>query len=357
MHRTAPLLLLFTAPLWSLCQAPSIDAVKQERAVHEVFQGGWSATALPPTMAGAAQLDDVRSIRCQALAEGNGTIGPARRDQMEAVYAQMRARDPQGQDTELAAFHLYFPEDRAFVAAQRAVALDAGRADVIAPALALAHRMGDTAGRNRWGRALYERGRVAPGLLDAAHDLLLSVDRDGILVAAGEMDAYPCWALQAAKAQRPDVLVVDSRMLDDATYRRQVWSAVGAQGAVPLTGRALLEALPQATGRPLHLSMALGGRVPAAWNAQLYVVGTVFRFSTVTLDNIPMLEARWLDLRKPMNAGPLSHNYLLPAATLLKHYREQDDEAGIARMERSLRAMADKLGTTAALYRNGVLQH
>ena len=75
MHRTALLLLLFTAPLWSLCQAPSIDAVKQERAVHEVFQGGWSATAVAPTMAGAAQLDDVRSIRCQALAEGNGTIG------------------------------------------------------------------------------------------------------------------------------------------------------------------------------------------------------------------------------------------------------------------------------------------
>lgn len=358
MLRSASLLLFLVAPLWLRAQAPSADAVKQERkAVPEVYQGGWRATSAAPAPAGNVDLNDVRAVRNQALLEGRGTMSALRINELEALYERLRAQDPLGQDTELAAYYLYFPEERAFAAAQRAVALDAARAEVIAPSLALAHRMGDAAGKARWGKALFDRGGLAPGLVDAGRDLFASVDRDGILVAAGEMDAYPCWALQSAKGERNDVLVVDSRMLEDAMYRRQVWSAAGAQGAVPLSGQALMEALPKASKRPLHLSLALGKQVPAAWKAQLYVVGTVFRYSAAPMDNIPVLEARWVGLHKPMNAGPLSHNYLLPAAVLLKHYRAQDDEAGIARMERSLRGMAEQLGATVELYRNGVLEH
>jgi hypothetical protein len=358
MHRTASLLLLLFAPLALLSQAPSTDAVKQERkVVPEVYQGGWNATSAAPAPTGTVDLNDLRAVRNQALVEGRGTLSAARINELEALYERLRAQDPQGQDTELAAYHLYFPEERAFAAARRAVALNAERAEVIAPSLALAHRIGDSAGKERWGKALFERGGLAPGLVEAGRDLLASVDRDGILVAAGEMDAYACWALQAAKGERTDVLVVDRRMLEDGTYRRQVWSAAGGQGAMPQSGQALMEALATASRRPLHLSLALARQVPGAWSGQLYVVGTVFRYSAVPLDNIPLLEVRWTGFRKPMNAGPLSHNYLVLAAVLLKHYRAQDDEAGIARMERTLRTMADKLGATSELYRNGVLQH
>ena len=358
MRSPAPLLLALLMPSAILAQAPSVETVKQERkAVPEVYQGGWSATSPPPAPVGVVELNDVRALRNQALVEGRGTLSAARISELEALYERMRAHDPQGQDTELAAFHLYFPDERAFAAARRAVALNADRTEVIAPSLALAHRMGDAAGKQRWGKALFDRGGLAPGLVEAGRDLLASVDRDGILVAAGEMDAYACWALQAAKGERTDVLVVDRRMLEDGTYRRQVWSAAGGQGTMPQSGQALMEALATASKRPLHLSLALARQVPGAWSGQLYVVGTVFRYSALPLDNIPLLEVRWTGFRKPMNAGPLSHNYLVPAAVLLKHYRAQEDEAGIARMERTLRSMADKLGATSELHRNGVLQH
>ena len=126
MHRIASLLLILLAPFALLAQAPSADAVKQERkVVPEVFQGGWNVTSATPAPAGTVDLNDVRAVRNQALVEGRGTMSAARITELEALYQRMRAQDPQGQDTELAAYHLYFPEERAFAAAGRAVALNA----------------------------------------------------------------------------------------------------------------------------------------------------------------------------------------------------------------------------------------
>ena len=103
--------------------------------------------------------------------------------------------------------------------------------------------------------------------------------------------------------------------------------------------------------------MALGGRIDPSWEDELYVTGTAFRFSETPFDNIPVLEMRWVDLKKPMDAGPLSRNYLVPAVVLLKHFRAVGDEAGVARMERSVRALAQQLKVTNELYRTGILQH
>jgi hypothetical protein len=42
---------------------------------------------------------------------------------------------------------------------------------------------------------------------------------------------------------------------------------------------------------------------------------------------------------------------------LLKHYRSLNDEAGMARMERSLRTLGVELKAMDRLYRSGILQH
>ena len=103
--------------------------------------------------------------------------------------------------------------------------------------------------------------------------------------------------------------------------------------------------------------MALGDRIDPTWRPHLYVTGIAFRFSRTPCENIKDLEVRWSAMNKATDAGPLSQNYLIPASVLLKHYRSLNDEAGMARMERSLRTLGVELKAMDRLYRSGILQH
>lgn len=350
--------------------APTTAPVQVPTVVRDAYQGAWDA----PASTGEARkevvaedakaigsqqvgLDGFRQQRNAALIRGRGELDADDRAVLLEQFKALEAQDPNGFDTHMAGYYLHFPTLEAFRHLDQAAARDGGRRELIAPRLVNAVRLGDRDGFERWGKALKERDQVAPGLFAAAKDLLLSVDRDAVLITAGEMDAYPTWALQAAGQERRDVLVVDERLLSDPAYRQRVWQDARCNGPVPASDRALMAALPSASPRPIFLSMALGQRIDASWAAQLYVTGIAFRFSSTPVDNIPALELRWVDLRKPMDAGPLSSNYLVPASVLLKHYRSVGDEAGVARMERSLRAMAQQLKASSALYRTGVLQH
>ncbi|HRF81768.1 MAG TPA: hypothetical protein PL070_16945, partial [Flavobacteriales bacterium] len=112
-----------------------------------------------------------------------------------------------------------------------------------------------------------------------------------------------------------------------------------------------------ATDRPVYLSLALGGTTMAPLKDKLYVTGLAMRYSATSVDNIPLLATRWEKLKKPLDAGPLSKNYLVPGAVLLTHYRSTGDEARASKLEHELRGMAKALGATTALVKSGILQH
>ncbi|MCB0770227.1 MAG: hypothetical protein KDC00_07460, partial [Flavobacteriales bacterium] len=199
-------------------------------------------------------------------------------------------------------------------------------------------------------------GGMATGLFRLAQDVFASLEPDAVLIAAGEMDAFPLWVGQYADGQRNDVLVVDERLLADPAYRTRIWGRAKASGPVaPEQG--FVAALGKASPRPVHLSLALGRAVLAPMSTELYVTGMALRYSAVPVENIPLLEARWGRFRKALDAGPLSRNYLVPGSVLLAHYRAIGDEARASALESELRRMAERLGATQSMIKSGVFAH
>ncbi len=366
---------LLSASSWAQTAPAAADQQNQARVVQDPVQGGWNAVDEIP--ARDARTDDgfmqdrseehqydmqvdfqqMRLDRNSALAERKGELNTTDRDEL-VRYAERIAREaPNSFEAHMAHFYAEFPAPSSFQHLDRAAMRDAGRSELIGPKLADAARRNNINELGQWSRAMKARGEVAPGLWSFADDLLASVDQDGILIAAGEMDAYPILTRQFADGQRKDVFVIDFRLLEDAAYRHRIWEKTRAKGNVPANAIGFIAALAEATERPLFLSPALGSQRIGLPQENLYVIGLALQYARNPINNIPLLEKRWGQMKKTTEAGPLSRNYLLPGVVLLKHYREQQDETRSARMEHELRQLAKKLNATQDLYRMGVFQH
>ncbi len=357
--------------------AQSVDMVK------EPYQGGWRSEVQAPAPAtddrdlrleqeqGAPQtttmadrsaeisiaFNTLRTQRLQALERNEGDLTPADRKSLQEQARTIENAAPTSFEAHMAKFYAEFPDPASFQHLDRAAMRSPERMELIGPKLADANRRNNRSELVQWSRALRDHGNVEPALWDVADDMLASVDADGILVTAGEMDTYPILARQHAQSQRRDVLVIDIRLLDDPAYRQRIWERTRARGKVPGSGDGFIQALSTATDRTLFLSTALGADRIGLPHDDLYVVGLALRYDRNGFDNIPILEKRWSKLKKNTGAGPLSRNYLLAGIVLLQHYRQQEIEEKAMGMEHELRELAKALGATQDLYRLGVLQH
>ncbi len=365
------LLTPFLTP-WVLGQAetpkapkPSADQQLQAPVVLDAVQGGWSVPATDlkeetlgrmDGKSGQWQLDQIRLERNAALARNQGALPPTDQARLVDLAVDLNAAAPNTFEAHMANYYVQFPEPSAFQELELASAHDRQREELIAPQLVNAARKDDANELAKRAADMKVRGKIAPSLYKVAEDMMASVEPDAILIAAGEMDAYPLWVGQFADGKRKDLLVVDQRLLVDPAYRMRIWAKAKANG--PAAGEAgFIANLAAATERPVFVSLSLGRAALEPLKNKLYVTGLAMRLSNTPVENIPMLEARWDRLRKPMDAGPLSRNYLVPGAVLLEHYRSIGDEARSARLEFELREMAKRLGATSALIKSGVLAH
>ena len=56
------------------------------------------------------------------------------------------------------------------------------------------------------------------GLLNQSYNLLMTVEKNGIIITAGENDTYPIWVLQDVFKIRTDVTLVNRWMIKDSNY-------------------------------------------------------------------------------------------------------------------------------------------
>ncbi|MBK9177842.1 MAG: hypothetical protein IPM46_16220 [Flavobacteriales bacterium] len=375
MHRPtlAALLVCWVSIGIAQTEAPSAPRKEdqQQSSVRDAYQGGWTTAAAAeedrPQLdlelfnngigtEATLQLEGLRASRNSALNRNQGELTPTDRAVMLQQAEGLNRSFPNSFEGHMASYYAQFPAPTAYQHLELAAELQPERLELVAPLLTKAVREDDRSLIKTAASSLKARGEVAPALFVAANDILLSVERDGILIAAGEMDAFPTLVLQA-EGKRPDVLVVDHRLLDDPVYRSRIWRRISARGAVPRDGTSFISALPTSCDRPVFLSLAVGREIAAAHASQLHVTGLAMRLTSKPCCDIGKLESTWKAMRKTIDAGPIGRNYIIPASILLKHYRAIGDEKRSAELEHELRALAQRLGVTRELISNGILQH
>lgn len=369
MNRPTLIFLLVHLPFLGLAQAQDKEELPSPPPPVNVLQGGWdnnvansqasqwkdANTNAPPNA--LMQLNWLRSEQNAMISNNNGVLNRSDRAQLDRIADDIKTTAPGSFEQHLADYFVEFPKAAAFSELETAYRMAPERTELLAPMLSKAMLDGNAAELKKWSAEMESRGGVVPSLKAAATDLLLSIPPDGILFTNGDMDTQPAVIRQVQQQEKPGVLIVDRRLLAERLYRARIWSEAGAKGAVPADGPGFAKALLSATERPIYFALSLDRSWLEAFPGQLHAVGAAFRVGTASPNDATLLAEHWASMKKPMDAGPLSRNYLLPGAILLNQYRRSGDETRASLLEHELRSMAAATGATQDLYKLGILQH
>lgn len=186
-------------------------------------------------------------------------------------------------------------------------------------------------------RKWYETEELPRATLNYQYNVLMSLDKDAILVTAADLDTYPVWMLQHVKNVRPDVAVLNVSLMMSPEYRLRMMEELGLGGdtgatTIPEFWKSVVESNP---ARPIYFALTVDLEFVEPFREDLYTVGLANLYSPKRVDNIALLKRNWerfrldhltiefYDEKSPFYSGRsqmMNMNYIMPAALLYEHY-------------------------------------
>lgn len=195
---------------------------------------------------------------------------------------------------------------------------------------------------------LIENGRLSKSALLYAEDILLSMPKNGTLIAHGFDDMYAAWYQQKNNGVRPDVRVISLDFLQSAQYRK----ILSADYKIPESAIVDIAFLKHFCENNPEKRIGISLTTPKEYFQpllhQLYIRGLVFEYSLVPFDNFEANAYLWKHVLKKelvfqsldAKGKQLSANYLPMLFVLRKAYRQLGDAQNSDKMEREIDRIA-----------------
>jgi hypothetical protein len=280
------------------------------------------------------------------------------------IEREMSGKHPEAPETFFVrSWHMGFVVDSYWLAL-KANEVAPGK-DLFLPWLVMQHEFnGRLDERNKTSESIYSGGSISVSLLHYSYNVLMSLDKNAVLVTDSDNTTVPLFILQDVLHLRPDVAIVNLDMMLDPGYRERKLVDNGLTMPVqsgPVTKPELCAALPMAnTGRAFYYALTLARENTASIKDQLYVVGLASQISAERIDNINiirqnlenkfMLDYLSVDFNGESNiaAGKvLSANYLVPMLLLDDHYRSVGQNEKAEQLEVLIHNLADQNGKSS----------
>ena len=197
--------------------------------------------------------------------------------------------------------------------------------------------------RREFSEKLFKTNLVSTSLLNYSYNVLMSLDKDAVLITEGEHTALPLFLLQDQLGIGKDVTILNLDLLIENTYREKKLKESNLLFAENLMGNEMKKFLclnlpNQNPNRKFYYALTLAKENMDPVKDQLFVVGLASQLSKERLDNVAIikqnLENRFLMdyLTVDMNgesefaAGKAyQSNYLVPLLILNDHYKSLDE--------------------------------
>lgn len=140
----------------------------------------------------------------------------------------------------------------------------------------------------------FESNEIPNGILNFNYNILMSLEKNAIVITNGDNDTYPMWVLQFGLGIRPDVLVINASMIQHDKYRDLLF----ANNSIPPLKLDTVNynesqvtdfIVNNSNARPVYMSITLEQRYYETIKNSVYMVGLAFKYSKSDFDNMAVL--------------------------------------------------------------------
>jgi len=215
--------------------------------------------------------------------------------------------------------------------------------------------------------AWYETGYFDAELLAFAHNMLMSVEPNAVLLTFGDADTFPVWILQYALGVRKDVRVLNIHTLETPEDRkvRGDFLRLSLTQLKPenLTPAERIEQIVAANPDDhFYTAITMPAQIGNALKKPLWLTGLASFYGDEKDAYQSILRKNWeekflLDhLRVPLSPKPsyitsvmMSANYLIPMTFLQQYYESLGEPEKVEALEHIVQTVAERSGQTAQL--------
>lgn len=227
---------------------------------------------------------------------------------------------------------------------------------------------GDKAKLKEFLTKLYKSEDIAPILLNYNYNVLMSIEKNGILFTNGDNDTYPVWILQHVKKVRPDVTILNVHLIQAGKkYLERKLEAKGItihydslpayhnENFVPELCKYIAQNYSEI---PVYFALTVYENYTEPLKSDLYVVGLASQYNLNRMDNLALLkknlemnfrldylEYNWYGEKYLANSFHfLNMNYVVPMLMLAEHYKQAANPDKAERWKQTALNLAKKAG-------------
>lgn len=293
-----------------------------------------------------AWLNYYRANRYAHITSGHDSMYARNRfERMQGVVAEIEKNIPGTYEMHFVKWANGYNDWKYLPDLKKAYVLDSTRTETYDGFINLYEVNRDTKKRDEFLKKWYASGKVSAGLLSYNYNVLQSLAPNAILITAGDNDTYFAWMLQAVQGIRKDVMVVNVGLTSMKEYSERLSGELGV--TLPNTEdmkyeeyvAALYKALVKnKAGRTVYAGLTVDEDYLKPVEANLYLVGLAYEYSTEKMDNIALLKKNleqvyaldYIDRNFAPDpyATVVDHansNYIVPMLTLYNHYKLSEE--------------------------------
>lgn len=218
----------------------------------------------------------------------------------------------------------------------------------------------------------YDSETYSPGMAQWNYNVLMSVEKNALLLTTGDNDTYPAWLLQQVKNVRPDVQVVNIYLLRGIEhYRKRILTenkiapfdkSIEDFENLDVFTTTLLQHIFDETKRPVYMNITGLHSFGKPFKENLYMTGLAVKYSKDNIDNTAILknniENKFLldylsvDVYNDISQGVVNKanlNYIAPFTHLYKHYKTSGEVHKAEQLKKTTLMIAEDGGRLAEL--------
>jgi len=214
----------------------------------------------------------------------------------------------------------------------------------------------------------YHSNDIPEPILQYNSNVLMSLEKNAILITNGVFDTYPVWMLQDINRKRIDVTVLYIDLLINQDYTKKKLSSLGLTSpSFPYSEfnkqKYLVELASLNKHKPIYFALTVSPDILKSMDNSLYITGLAFKYSPSNIDNVTVLLKNWnekmntdylfkrieskiIDSDKAI-INKLNLNYIMPMLVLYEFYLENNDNYNATRIKDYVLDLAVKGGSEA----------